>query len=157
MCEGSWDEMGESRDRETRFSSEMPRCALQPGAGSVSFWEVRTDASSSAVVVHAVSLVQTSTNASEVIQASGSANPDNDFGFGPILGPTGGLHLQSEHERTDNRVLQTDFHSERGLIASRLDFPSHMKAWASSLVKKRPGVILIRTLCVFEESGDDKR
>jgi hypothetical protein len=48
------------------------------------------DVSSSAVVVHAVSLVQTSTNASAVLQASGSANPDNDFRFDPTLGPSGG-------------------------------------------------------------------
>ncbi len=48
------------------------------------------DVSSSTVVVHAVSLVQTSTNASEVLQASGNANPDNDFRFDPTLGPTGG-------------------------------------------------------------------
>lgn len=49
-----------------------------------------TDVSSSSVLVHAVSLVQTSTNSSETIQASGSANPDNDFRFDPTLGPTGG-------------------------------------------------------------------
>jgi len=48
------------------------------------------DVSSSTVVVHAVSLVQTSTNASEVLQASGNANPDNDFRFDATLGPTGG-------------------------------------------------------------------
>lgn len=48
------------------------------------------DVSSSNVVVHAVSLVQTSTNASAVLQASGDANPDNDFRFDPTLGSTGG-------------------------------------------------------------------
>jgi len=48
------------------------------------------DVSSSSVVVHAVSLIQTSTDASAVLQASGNANPDNDFRFDPTLGPTGG-------------------------------------------------------------------
>ncbi len=48
------------------------------------------DVSSSTVVVHAVSLVQTSTNASEALQASSNANPDNDFRFDATLGPTGG-------------------------------------------------------------------
>jgi len=50
----------------------------------------KADASSSNTVVHALSLVQTSTNASEALQASGNANPDNDFRFDPTLGPTGG-------------------------------------------------------------------
>jgi hypothetical protein len=49
-----------------------------------------SDVSSSLVLVHAVSLVQASTNASDVIQASGNANPDNDFRFDSSLGPTGG-------------------------------------------------------------------
>lgn len=48
------------------------------------------DVSNSLIVVHAVSLVQVSTNSSEVLQASGNANPDNDFRFDPTLGPTGG-------------------------------------------------------------------
>jgi hypothetical protein len=48
------------------------------------------DVSSSNVVVHALSLVQTGTNASAVLQPSGNANPDNDFRFDPTLGPTGG-------------------------------------------------------------------
>jgi hypothetical protein len=48
------------------------------------------DASISNIVVHALSLVQTSTNASEALQASGNANPDNDFRYDPTLGPTGG-------------------------------------------------------------------
>ena len=48
------------------------------------------DVSNANVVVHGVSLVQTSTNASEVLQASGNANPDNDFRFDSTLGPTGG-------------------------------------------------------------------
>jgi len=49
-----------------------------------------TDVSNSTIIVHGVSLVQTSTNASEILQASGNANPDNDFRFDPTLGPTGG-------------------------------------------------------------------
>ncbi len=49
-----------------------------------------SDVSSSSVVVRAVSLVQAGTNASDVIQASGNANPDNDFRFDSSLGPTGG-------------------------------------------------------------------
>jgi hypothetical protein len=49
-----------------------------------------SDASSPSVVVHGVSLLQVSTNASEVLQASGNANPDNDFRFDSTLGPTGG-------------------------------------------------------------------
>jgi len=48
------------------------------------------DVSNSSVVVHGVGLVQTSTNASEALQAAGNANPDNDFRFDPTLGPTGG-------------------------------------------------------------------
>jgi len=49
-----------------------------------------SDVSASSVVLHATSLVQVSTNSSEVIQASGNANPDNDFRFDATLGPTGG-------------------------------------------------------------------
>jgi hypothetical protein len=49
-----------------------------------------SDVSSSAVVLHATSLVRIATNASEVIQSSGDANPDNDFRFDSSLGPTGG-------------------------------------------------------------------
>ncbi|HJU12108.1 MAG TPA: hypothetical protein VJ728_14585, partial [Candidatus Binataceae bacterium] len=48
------------------------------------------DASSSSVIVHAVSLVQSSTSASELVQSSGSANPDNDFRYDNTLGSTGG-------------------------------------------------------------------
>jgi hypothetical protein len=48
------------------------------------------DASSSSIVVHAISLMQVSTNSSLVLQASGNANPDNDFRFDSSLGPTGG-------------------------------------------------------------------
>ncbi len=50
----------------------------------------KADVSSSSVLVHATGLVQASTNASEVIQDSGNANPDNDFRFDSGLGPTGG-------------------------------------------------------------------
>jgi len=49
-----------------------------------------SDVSTSSVVFHATGLVQASTNSSEVIQASGNANPDNDFRFDATLGPTGG-------------------------------------------------------------------
>jgi uncharacterized repeat protein (TIGR01451 family) len=48
------------------------------------------DVSSSTILVHATSLVQAGTSASEVLQASGNANPDNDFRFDSTLGPTGG-------------------------------------------------------------------
>jgi len=48
------------------------------------------DVSSSSIVVHGLSLAQASTNASEVLQGSGNANPDNDFRFDSTLGPTGG-------------------------------------------------------------------
>jgi hypothetical protein len=48
------------------------------------------DVSQSAVVLHGLSLVQAATNASEVLQASGNANPNNDFRFDSSLGPTGG-------------------------------------------------------------------
>jgi hypothetical protein len=48
------------------------------------------DVSSSSIVVHGLSLAQASTNASEVLQASGNANPDNDFRFDSTLGPAGG-------------------------------------------------------------------
>jgi len=49
-----------------------------------------SDVSNSSVVLHATSLVQIGTNSSGVIQASGKANPDNDFRFDSTLGPTGG-------------------------------------------------------------------
>jgi len=49
-----------------------------------------SDASNSSVMLRAVNLVQVGTNSSEVIQASGNANPDNDFRFDATLGPTGG-------------------------------------------------------------------
>ena len=42
------------------------------------------------MVVHAVSLVQSSTSPSEVRQSSGSANPDDDFRYHSTLGSTGG-------------------------------------------------------------------
>ena len=65
------------------------------------------DVSSSAVVVHAVSLVQVSTSASEVLQASGNANPDNDFRFDSTLGPTGGyiFNLSTKGLTTGSYVL----------------------------------------------------
>jgi hypothetical protein len=48
------------------------------------------DVSSPAAVLHATKLTQTGTNASETIQDSGNANPDNDFRFDSTLGPAGG-------------------------------------------------------------------
>jgi hypothetical protein len=48
------------------------------------------DVSTSNIVVHAVRLIQTSTNASEVIQDAGNSNPDNDFRFDYTLGTSGG-------------------------------------------------------------------
>jgi hypothetical protein len=48
------------------------------------------DASSPSVIVHAVRLVQTNSNASEALQSAGSANPDNDFRYDSTLGSTGG-------------------------------------------------------------------
>jgi len=49
-----------------------------------------TDVSSASIAVHATSLIQASSNASEIIQVSGNANPDNDFRYDSTLGPTGG-------------------------------------------------------------------
>jgi hypothetical protein len=46
--------------------------------------------SSSAVVVHAVSVTQTSSSASVLLDDAGQANPDFDFRFDPTLGGTGG-------------------------------------------------------------------
>lgn len=65
------------------------------------------DASISTVVVHGVSLVQVSTSASEVLQASGNANPDNDFRFDSTLGPTGGyiFNLSTKGLTTGTYVL----------------------------------------------------
>jgi len=48
------------------------------------------NASSSAVVVHAVSVVQISSSASVLLDDAGQANPDFDFRFDPTLGGTGG-------------------------------------------------------------------
>ena len=65
------------------------------------------DASNSTIVVHAVSLVQTGTDASETLQASGSANPDNDFRFDSTLGPTGGyiFNLSTKGRTTGSYLL----------------------------------------------------
>jgi hypothetical protein len=65
------------------------------------------DVSSSVVVVHGVSLTQASTNASVVLQASGNANPDNDFRFEATLGPTGGyiFNLSTEGLATGSYQL----------------------------------------------------
>ena len=48
------------------------------------------DVSSASVVVHATGLMQTGSTASEVIQDSGNANPDDNFRYDRSLGPTGG-------------------------------------------------------------------
>lgn len=65
------------------------------------------DVSSSSIVVHGVSLMQASTAASEVLQASGNANPDNDFRFDSGLGPTGGyiFNLSTKGLTTGSYVL----------------------------------------------------
>ncbi len=65
------------------------------------------DVSSSTVFVHGVSLVETSTNASEVLQSSGNANSDNDFRFDPTLGPTGGyiFNLSTQGLTTGSYLL----------------------------------------------------
>ena len=41
-------------------------------------------------MLHASSLVQIGSSASEVIQASGNANPDDNFRYDSTLGPSGG-------------------------------------------------------------------
>lgn len=48
------------------------------------------DVSSSGIVVHATSVVQTSSSATYDVQDAGNANPDSDFRFDATLGPTGG-------------------------------------------------------------------
>ncbi|MBI4908575.1 MAG: right-handed parallel beta-helix repeat-containing protein [Acidobacteria bacterium] len=48
------------------------------------------DLSSSGITLHATSVTQVSTSISGTVQASGNANPDNDFRFDSTLGPTGG-------------------------------------------------------------------
>jgi hypothetical protein len=48
------------------------------------------DVSSASIVVTAVQLVQSSTNATFDVQDSGNANPDGNFRFDPTLGPNGG-------------------------------------------------------------------
>lgn len=65
------------------------------------------DASSSAVVVQAVSLTHISTNASQVLESSGSANPDGNFRFDPTLGTTGGyiFNLQTTGLTTGTYAL----------------------------------------------------
>jgi Bacterial Ig-like domain (group 3)/Lamin Tail Domain len=49
-----------------------------------------TDISSTAIVVTAVRVVQTSTNATTDVQDAGNSNPDNNFRFDASLGATGG-------------------------------------------------------------------
>jgi len=48
------------------------------------------DVSSASIVVTAIRLVQTSTNAVSDVQDAGNANPDNNFRFDPTLGISGG-------------------------------------------------------------------
>jgi hypothetical protein len=48
------------------------------------------DLSSSSIMLHAVSVTQTSTSISGTVESSGNANPDNDFRFDSTLGSTGG-------------------------------------------------------------------
>ncbi len=48
------------------------------------------DSSASTIVAHATGVVMVSNNASETLQSSGNANPDNDFRFDSTLGTTGG-------------------------------------------------------------------
>lgn len=49
-----------------------------------------TDESASGIVAHATSVVQATTDASELLQDAGNANPDNDFRFDSTLGTSGG-------------------------------------------------------------------
>lgn len=65
------------------------------------------NASSSSVVVHAISLVQVGTNASEIIQSVGDANPDNDFRYDGGLGQPGGytFNLSTKGLMTGTYVL----------------------------------------------------
>jgi hypothetical protein len=48
------------------------------------------DVSNPAIVVHAASMVQVSTNASTAIEDAGNSNPDSDFRFDSTLGTAGG-------------------------------------------------------------------
>ncbi|MBI4891789.1 MAG: hypothetical protein HY821_14280 [Acidobacteria bacterium] len=48
------------------------------------------DLSSASITLHATGVTQVATSISGSVQASGNANPDNDFRFDPTLGPTGG-------------------------------------------------------------------
>jgi hypothetical protein len=48
------------------------------------------DLSSPGITLHATGVTQVSTSISGAVQASGNANPDNDFRFDSTLGPTGG-------------------------------------------------------------------
>jgi CSLREA domain-containing protein len=48
------------------------------------------DQSASGIVVHATGVAMVSTNASELLQDAGNANPDDDFRFDSTLGTTGG-------------------------------------------------------------------
>jgi hypothetical protein len=48
------------------------------------------DLSSPSITLHAVSVTQTSTSISGLVQDAGNANPDNDFRFDSTLGSTGG-------------------------------------------------------------------
>jgi hypothetical protein len=59
------------------------------------------------VVVHAVSVVQTSSSATVVLDDAGQANPDFDFRFDPTLGGTGGyiFNLKTTGYGTGTYVL----------------------------------------------------
>lgn len=65
------------------------------------------DVSSASTIVHATDLVQIGTDASASIQASGNANPDNDFRYDATLGATGGyiFNLSTRGLSTGTYVL----------------------------------------------------
>ncbi len=65
------------------------------------------DLSSSSIIVHATSVVQTSTFASSTVIDAGNANPDSDFRFDSTLGTTGGyiFNLQTTGLATGSYVL----------------------------------------------------
>jgi hypothetical protein len=62
--------------------------------------------SSSSITVHAVSVMQVSTNTPAMLDDTGNANPDFDFRYDPSLAG----YLQSEHQRICHRHLQLEFH-----------------------------------------------
>jgi hypothetical protein len=65
--------------------------------------------SSSAIVLHATGITQTSTSISGAVQASGNANPDSDFRFDSTLGSTRGYIFNLSTKGLGTGTYQLNF------------------------------------------------